>query len=40
MISGQKLVLQSDSASLHDKIYVWASSTGVDAVISVLEDVS
>ena len=40
VISGQKLVLQSDSASLHDKIYVWASSTGVDAVISVLEDVS
>ena len=40
VISGQKLVLQSDSASLHDKIYLWTSSAGVDAVISVLEDVS
>ena len=40
VISGQKLVVESDSASLHDKIYIHASATGVDAVLSVLEDVS
>ena len=41
VISGQKLVLESSSASVHDKILAWCSSANnVDCIASVLEDVS
>ena len=41
VISGQKLVLESSSATVHDKILAWCSSTNnVDCIASVLEDVS
>ena len=41
VISGQKLVLESSSATVHDKILAWCSSTeNVDVIASVLEDVS
>ena len=41
VISGQKLVLESSSASVHDKILAWCSSANnVDVIASVLEDVS
>jgi hypothetical protein len=41
VISGQKLVLESTSATVHDKILAWCSSANnVDCIASVLEDVS
>ena len=41
VISGQKLVMESTSASSHDKLMVWCSSANnVDCIASVLEDVS
>ena len=41
VISGQKLVLESSSATVHDKILAWCSSANdVDCIASVLEDVS
>ena len=41
VIAGQKLVLESSSATVHDKILAWCSSTNnVDCIASVLEDVS
>ena len=41
VISGQKLVLESSSATVHDKILAWCSSANnVDVIASVLEDVS
>ena len=41
VISGQKLVLESSSGTVHDKILAWCSSTeNVDVIASVLEDVS
>ena len=41
VISGQKLVLQSDSSGVNDKVYVYASAaSAVDAIGSVLQEVS
>ena len=41
VIAGQKLVLESSSATVHDKILAWCSSANnVDCIASVLEDVS
>ena len=41
VISGQKLVLESATASANDKIYAYCSSaSNVDVIASVLEDVS
>ena len=41
VISGQKLVLESDSSGVNDKIYAHCSSANnVDCIASVLEDVS
>ena len=41
VISGQKLVMESSSATVHDKLLVWCSSANnVDCIASVLEDVS
>ena len=41
VISGQKLLLESTSATVHDKILAWCSSANnVDCIASVLEDVS
>ena len=41
VISGQKLVLQSDSSGVNDKIYAYASgANSCDVIASVLEDVS
>ena len=41
VIAGQKLVLESSSATVHDKILAWCSSANnVDCITSVLEDVS
>ena len=41
VISGQKLVLQSDSSGVNDKIYAYASgANSCDAIASVLQDVS
>ena len=41
VISGQTLVLESSSATVHDKILAWCSSANnVDVIASVLEDVS
>ena len=41
VIAGQKLVLESTSATVHDKILAWCSSANnVDCIASVLEDVS
>jgi uncharacterized protein YlzI (FlbEa/FlbD family) len=41
VISGQKLVLQSDSTGVNDKIYAYTSSaSNVDVIASVLQDVS
>ena len=41
VISGQKLVLESDSSGVNDKIYAYTSgASSVDVIASVLEDVS
>ena len=41
VISGQKLVLQSDSSGVNDKIYAYASgANSCDVIASVLQDVS
>ena len=41
VISGQKLVLQSDSSGVNDKIYAYSSGTNAcDVIASVLQDVS
>ena len=41
VISGQKLVLESDSSGVNDKLYAYASgASSVDVIASVLEDVS
>ena len=41
VISGQKLVLQSDSSGVNDKVFVYASAaSAVDAIGSVLQEVS
>ena len=41
VISGQKLVLQSDSSGVNDKVFVYASAaSAVDAIVSVLQEVS
>ena len=41
VISGQKLVLQSDSSGVNDKIYAYASAASAcDVIASVLQDVS
>ena len=41
VISGQKLVLESDSSGVNDKLYAYASgAVSVDVIASVLEDVS
>ena len=41
VISGQKLVLQSDSSGVNDKVYAYSSSANsVDAIGSVLQEVS
>jgi len=41
VISGQKLVLESDSSGVNDKIYAYASgANSCDVIASVLEDVS
>ena len=41
VISGQKLVLESSSATVQDKIYVYTSAANaVDAIGSVLQEVS
>ena len=41
VISGQKLVLQSDSTGVNDKIYAYSSGTSAcDVIASVLQDVS
>ena len=41
VISGQKLVLQSDSSGVNDKLYAYTSAaSSVDVIASVLEDVS
>jgi len=41
VISGQKLVLESDSSVVNDKLYAYASgASSVDVIASVLEDVS
>ena len=41
VISGQKLVLESDSSGVNDKLYAYTSAaSSVDVIASVLEDVS
>ena len=41
VISGQKLVIESNATNVNDKIFVYASAaTSVDCIASVLEDVS
>ena len=41
VISGQKLVLESLTANVNDKIYAYASgANSCDVIASVLEDVS
>ena len=41
VISGQKIVLESDSSGVNDKLYAYASgASSVDVIASVLEDVS
>ena len=41
VISGQKLVLESDSSGVNDKLYAYASAaSSIDVIASVLEDVS
>ena len=41
VISGQKLVLESDSSGVNDKLFAYASgASSVDVIASVLEDVS
>ena len=41
VISGQKLVLQSDSTGVNDKIYAYSSgASACDVIASVLQDVS
>ena len=41
VISGQKLVLQSDSSGVNDKIYAYSSgASACDVIASVLQDVS
>ena len=41
VISGQKLVLQSESSGVNDKVYAYASAaSAVDAIGSVLQEVS
>ena len=41
VISGQKLVLESDSSGVNDKIYAYTSAaSSVDVIASVLQDVS
>ena len=41
VISGQKLVLESSSATVQDKVYVYSSAaSAVDAIGSVLQEVS
>tara|TARA_Y100000310_G_scaffold296261_1_gene328368 strand:- start:456 stop:1115 length:660 start_codon:yes stop_codon:yes gene_type:complete len=41
VISGQKLVLESDSSGVNDKLYAYSSAaSSIDVIASVLEDVS